>query len=371
MRLDNDSKAFLELVRAGLWGKEVTLSQFSDFNFIKIYRLAEGQSVIGLVAAGLEHVSDIKLPQEDVLSLISSTIQTEQRNQSMNQFVSDLIVKLRAADVYSLLLKGQGIAQCYERPLWRSCGDIDLLLDERNYENAIDFLSALASNIDEEKTYYCHIAMTISSWVVELHGTLRGGLWKNVDRVLDGVQNDIFCNGAVRSWMNGDAQIFLPRADEDVVFVFSHILQHFFKGGIGLRQICDWCRLLWTYSNKINREILERRLRKMRACTEWKAFAYLAVNTLGMPADEMPFYSFDKKWKRKAGLVLRTILRAGNFGHNKDYTYFHKYPTLIRKIITLWRQTKESIRLLYIFPLDSIRFYPRFVIFGIKRINKK
>lgn len=44
----------------------------------------------------------------------------------------------------------------------------------------------------------------------------------------------------------------MPRAEEDVVYVFAHILQHFFKGGIGLRQICDWCRLLYTYRDSLN-----------------------------------------------------------------------------------------------------------------------
>ena len=43
------------------------------------------------------------------------------------------------------------------------------------------------------------------------------------------IQNDIFYCGNVRSWMNGNTQVFLPKADEDVVYVFAHILQHFYK----------------------------------------------------------------------------------------------------------------------------------------------
>lgn len=46
----------------------------------------------------------------------------EQRNKAMNQFVAELIEKLRKADIYALLVKGQGIAQCYEKPLWRCSG---------------------------------------------------------------------------------------------------------------------------------------------------------------------------------------------------------------------------------------------------------
>lgn len=56
----------------------------------------------------------------------------EQRNKGMNIFISELIDKLQKEDIYAILVKGQGIAQCYEKPLWRSSGDIDLLLSDSN-----------------------------------------------------------------------------------------------------------------------------------------------------------------------------------------------------------------------------------------------
>ena len=61
--MDNNQKAFIEILRAGLWEKEVWLSPYKDIDFSAIMRLAEEQSVVGLVAAGLEHVVDAKVPQ--------------------------------------------------------------------------------------------------------------------------------------------------------------------------------------------------------------------------------------------------------------------------------------------------------------------
>ena len=51
---------------------------------------------------------------------------------------------MREAGIYTVLVKGQGVGQCYERPLWRSCGDVDLFFDAENYEQAKAFLSPLA-----------------------------------------------------------------------------------------------------------------------------------------------------------------------------------------------------------------------------------
>jgi len=173
---------FLSLVQAGLWEKEVQLALYDSVNYEDIYRQAQEQSVVGLVAAGLEKVTDVKVPQSIALTMAGEVLQLEQRNRAMNAFVAELIEKLRKEDVYALLVKGQGIAQCYERPLWRSSGDVDLLLSEDNYKKAIQLLTSQASSIEDESSYKKYIAMTIDGWSVELHGTLRSGLWRSIDK---------------------------------------------------------------------------------------------------------------------------------------------------------------------------------------------
>lgn len=357
MKLNNTHKAFLELVRAGLWEMESRLAPFEPIDFMEVYRLAEEQSVVGLVAAGLEHLTDVKIPQEVALTFAGTTLQLEQRNKGMNLFISKLIEKMRYAGIYALLVKGQGIAQCYERPLWRACGDVDLLLSKDNYKKADALLSAMASHVEDEHIVILHKAMTIDNWEVELHGTLHSKLGRRIDRTIDKVQNDVFCGGAVRSWMNGYTQVFIPRADEDVVFVFAHILQHFFNGGIGLRQICDWCRLLWVYKDSIDRKLLEKRVRSMGLMTEWKAFAALAVQTLGIKKDAMPFYTESTRWTRKAEKIFSIVMASGNMGHSRDWSYRQNYSTFVRRLFTLSRLTGDAMRQFTIFPKDSLRVW--------------
>lgn len=355
MQIEKKNQALLALVKAGLWETEVRLASYGEISYSPLFNIATEQSVVGLVSAGLEHVADVKVPQTDALQFAGQTLQLEQWNKAMNAFVASLIERLRAEDVYTILVKGQGIAQCYERPLWRACGDVDLFLSEDNYKDALQILSPLATSIEKENEYNKHLAMTIDGWLVELHGTLRSGLWQSIDRELDKVQNAVFYEGKVRSWMNGSTQVFLPHQDEDLVFVFSHILDHFYKEGIGLRQICDWCRLLWTYKDSLNQKLLESRIKSMGVMTEWKAFAALAVGYLGMPVEAMPFYSDDKKWKRKAVRVMEFVLETGNFGHNRDYSYRNKYPYIIYKAISFWKHLKDGAFFFSIFPLDSIK----------------
>lgn len=365
MKLNDNSQAFFALLRVGLWEKDVLLSKFKDVNFIEVHRLAEEQSVVGLVTAGFEHTIDVKVPKEITLTFVGNSLQLEQRNLAMNAFVADLIGRLRDKDIYAILVKGQGLAQCYERPLWRASGDVDLFLSNDNYQKAVHLLTPIASDVSFEITSKKHISFLINGWEVELHGTLSSGLWRSIDRALDNVQYAVFNEDRVRSWMNGKTQVFLPGPDEDVVFVFAHILQHFFRGGIGLRQICDWCRLLWTYKSQIDLSVLEGRLQAMGVMSEWKAFAALAINYLGMPEDAMPFYSSGKKWNRKAERVLEFVLETGNFGHNRENSYYTKYPFLVFKAISFWRHCRDIWRYFLIFPWDAIKVWWRMITLGL------
>ncbi len=363
----SNKDAFLALVRAGLWEKEVRLLPYKEIDFSEVLRLAEEQSVVGFVAAGLEHVVDIKVPKDVLLTFVGRALQLEQQNVAMNHFVAELFAKLQAKNINALLVKGQGIAQCYERPLWRVCGDVDLLLDSENYSKAKDYLSRVATSIEEEDIIRRHLAMTIGQWTVELHGTLHSRLAKRIDNEIDAIQRNVFEKKQYRIWHNEGKYIFLPIPNDDVIFVFTHILQHFFRGGIGLRQICDWCRLLWTNMDKIDRDLLEKRLLKMGLMSEWKLFASLAVRTLGMHADEMLFY--DSRFNVKCSRLIFRVLKSGNFGHNKSVNYKTKHSDVIRKTIILCNQAMDNIYLFPIFPLDTCKFFLNYVINQLKKIR--
>ena len=363
--LDNNTQAFLALVRGGLWEKDVRLSKFEPIDFSRVLSLAEEQSVVGLVAAGLEHVLDVKVPKADILQFVGQTLQLEQQNHAMNYFISVMVDKMRKAGIYTLLVKGQGIAQCYERPLWRACGDVDFFLSEDNYEKAKLFLTPMASSVEDEYLKEKHLGMTIDPWVVELHGSLHCRLSLSVEKELDCVYSDTFYGGSVRSWNNDNVQVFMLSPENDAFYVLTHILQHFYKGGIGLRQICDWCRLLWTYKDKLDVKKLEQRIESAGLKTAWKVFGAFAVDVLGMPAEAMPFYSPDKKWKRKAYRIRDFVMMSGNFGQNRDLSYYNKYPYVIRKVCSMGRRIGDLARHARIFPHDSFRFLPAIVVNGL------
>lgn len=332
---DNNTQAFLALVRAGLWEADVQLLEFEPIDYSRVLSLAEVQSVVGLVTAGLEHVADIRVPQGNILQFIGQSLLLEQRNRGMDYFIAEITRKMNDSGIDTLLVKGQGIAQCYERPLWRASGDVDFLLDTNNYRKAIDYLLPLSSNRKNEERYSSHLGISIDPWYVEVHGSLRTGLSAKVDKIVDEVHEDTFKNRKVRVWKDGDTNVLLPEVNNDVFFVFTHFIKHFYKEGMSLRQICDWCRLLWTYRDMVDVRLLESRIRRAGLMDEWRAFAALAVDYLGMSVAAMPLYSIDKKWHLKGERILNYILNKNGTG-----------------------KIGQTLHIAKIFPRNTIKFSP-------------
>ena len=384
-------EVFFSLVRAGLWEGDVKVNGLSqnDFDsaelkavpkgqadglkvndlptaidYNKIFQLAEEQSILGLATAGLEWLTAYRLPLTEKLTLLGKCQLIEQRNVEMNQFVGELVGKLRKAGINAVLVKGQGVAQCYAKPLWRSSGDVDLLLDEENYKKAKQLLMPLATDVGKEFEYNLHQSLTIGSFTVELHGSQRCGLSKSMDAVIDEVQREVCENGKVRTWMNGDVPINLPAPNEDVILVFTHCLKHFYKGGLGLRQICDWCRLLWSYRETIDLLLLKSRLREMRLMSEWKAFGAFAVESLGVPVEAMLLYDDSNRWKRKASLIEDFILTSGSFGQNRATSYAER-SYITKKAHSMGRRISDLSSHARIFPMDSVRFMPTIMFHGL------
>lgn len=377
---DHNIQAFFALLQAGLWSDgnpDMRIDGTPDWE--EVYRLATEQSVLGLILAGLEH-SDVRPPQMLLLQWIGEVQIIEQRNKEMNGFIAELIEKLRKDDIYAILVKGQGVAQCYEKPLWRCSGDVDLLLSNDNYLKAKSALIPVASEVANEDVMTKHQALVINGFDVELHGKMPFTLSMRVEHGIDDVLEDLFVRGNVRSWDCNGTQVFLPSPDNDVILVFTHFLHHFFIEGVGLRQICDWCRLLYTYKDSLNFKLLESRIKAMGLMSEWKAFYNLASRYLGMPdlgvgvmvkdsqdsQARMSDLRSSARFDKKADRILELVLESGNFGHNKDLSYRTRYSGMTYKIVAAWRRLKDFCRFAAIFPLDAPLFFVTYVMGKVK-----
>ena len=103
---------------------------------------------------------------------------------------------------------------------------------------------------------------------------------------------------------------------------------------------------------------------------EWKAFAAVAVDYLGVPVDAMPMYDDSPRWSKKANHIVDIIMMSVNMGHNRDMSHFSSKPFIIRKCISAGRRFSDLINHARIFPLDSLRFFPTIFVNGLRSAVK-
>ena len=112
------------------------------------------------------------------------------------------------------------------------------------------------------------------------------------------------------------------------------------------------------YKDQIDHALLKKRLEDAAIVPEWKLFGAFAVKLLGMPEEAVPFC---EEPKRSFMPILDFMLETGNFGHNRDYSYYRKYPFLVRKAISLWRKGGDIVHHFTLFPANSFRYFFRFL----------
>ena len=139
----------------------------------------------------------------------------------------------------------------------------------------------------------------------------------------------------------------------NILFVFYHLWVHFVRGGIGLRQICDWRMMLHNNYGKYDIEELRDKLEHFGLMRPWITFGGILVEYLGLPEKEMPFYTKTGKTER----LLEIIFKEGNFGHKNTQKTMptEKSLQVLRKG---WDVVNRYRKVCGVFPIDSIHFLP-------------
>lgn len=367
------SRQFFALLRAGLWGQPAPAELFAGgADWAAIQRAAVMQAVSGLVADGINSLPAAMMPPSETARRLYVAVEgTRRANLQLDSVLAEVVTMLGNNGIDSILLKGQGLARDYIIPEHRMCGDIDLYTGCANYRRSCELLESFGKQEGREDECEKHFHFTRKGCTIEIHKFVN-------------VLPDPFADRRLQRWAGsllGDpsglrqieicgSSINLPPVAFDAVFILFHIADHLVRGGIGLRQICDWCRFLHVHNKEIDRGRLAEDLRTLKLMNIWQTIGWIAVNRLGLPEEEMPFYS--EASGNKALRCLEIIMLQGNFG---DYGHSRKDVQrgggfLRRKFLNSTLVIRQQAALLGLFPSEVLRFLPWYLLDGIRRLFK-
>lgn len=360
MPMDRSQTQFLELMRAGLWGVAADPDNFKpdSTDWRAVLRIAKEQTMMVVVTDGIETLPKELWPQKEVMmKLAMMRVKTSQAHQLLNSTIAQIVAALEAEGVHSVLLKGQGIAQNYRRPESRTCGDIDLYTGLGGYTRAYEIIEALHEGRPHKEAAECthHLHTDLNGVEVEIHRQTSFLHGKRMDANFQEWSkqslDELFGSEALEMWDNGGTAVALAPATYNAFFILHHAVRHMTTEGVGFRQICDWVMLLHRCHSQVEVQLLSKKLKELRMERIWAEFGRLAVNYLGLPADELPLAPANLAPTRRTHKLLQHIFISGNFGrfdaNGRDHS---QVPYLVRKWRSFTFQSKRLVKLFRLFP---------------------
>lgn len=319
--MENIQHLFLELLRSGLWGSSPNPEHFIHADWRAIFKLADVQTVGTIVLDGASLLpKEVHPPLDIKMRRIGLMQQVERINAVHGKTLALIHETLANKGIHEVYMKGQIVATRYPKPLHRQPGDIDFVVSKRDYAKTLKVLSTIGK-VDFGMVHEHHGMAWINGVAVEPHYKVHNFQRPSTDKAMQSMFEDVFPDHLVAVDIDGDSLPSFPPTFESV-FLVSHMVNHVYEEGLGLRQIVDYAMFLNQCGGDIIVGLHTAYLRRMRMFRAWRLFTCICERQLGLklPAFVEPF---SRKEEEMAQWLFDDVMRVGNFGRG-EYVFQYK-----------------------------------------------
>jgi hypothetical protein len=284
----------------------------------------------------------------------------EKTNNRVNENLVSFVNFMERKGVDYIIVKGQVAGSFYPNPNARMSGDVDLYFVGDNYQKIKSLveqrLGKQLSKLSDGK----HVEFEVNGVIFELHDKLSRLATRKHQAYWDQMIDNAILEGTDTVIINGK-EIKTLSATYNAMYIFVHLFYHMTASGVGLRQLCDWARVLAQSAfqvssskfqvNKIDANRLEDILKELGYFKAYKAMGAFLVEYLGLPEEQFPFVltEKDRKWVET---IKKNILKRGNFGRTgrkvKNLGVLHSMETgylNMAQTLTFYRLAPKEVLL--------------------------
>ena len=296
-----ETKALLELLAYEIFDQAMDIDA-STVDWSAVLAEAQRHKVTALLYPAIRSMSGV--PEAIFNKVCGTAIAVATASEAMLKEQRRILDLLEARQIPCAVLKGTSVAYLYPHPELRTIGDIDILVDEENLDEACKVLKAdgFAPSYTAEK----HLCLQ------------KGAVWVEMHRMVSVFPESE--KGRFTKQTMADALHHIQMAEIDsvrfpmlsgayqIIALLAHMEQHLATSGIGLRQVCDWAVTAHALRNCFDGEtlaLLERcgLLRFARIMTR------LCERYLGLPPCQWTADTYDLL----VDAMLSDVLEGGNF----------------------------------------------------------
>ena len=339
------TEKFFQLLRGAIGaGNDEATVEVSPEDWEQIYRIARQQSLLGVLFYGIQRCAEVKPERKLLLKWYSLSEKIKQGNMKANRAAVELTEFFRREGFRSCVLKGQGNTLNYPAPHVRTSGDIDLWV-----EGGAEVVLAFARRfVPGSKFCYHHIEFRkVDGVETEVHyrPSFMNNLVHNwrMQRWFDEVADEQFRHEV--ELPEGAGRVCVPTHGFNRIYQMSHISNHVFHEGIGLRQIVDYYFVLRQGFTEEERLRDERLLRRLGLYDMAAAVMYVLQTTLHL-GEELMIVPANR---RLGTFLLNELLEGGNFGRY-DQRVGHSRSAWAKNV----RRLRRDVRMMWYFPSECL-----------------
>lgn len=366
-----------------------------------MFQMAREQALVGVFTDAVCRLpEEMRPPRKPLARLCSEVMMIEDTNKVLFRKCCELTTALAADGFDVCVLKGQGMALLYPKPLLRQSGDIDVWMKPTIAETADMIAQASAKHAEEpiedtlynyartrgeiDDACYHHLGIKLS-----ISSNANGGLCiQSSDNDKDEVEmhfrpSFMFSprhNKRMQQWFDEQwptmkantiavpasicphtkdtpdndcpMSFHCPTPQFNVIFALTHIYRHLFDEGIGLRQLLDYYYVLMAFNAETrdnNAAVQETKgtLRNLGLYGLARAVMYVLHVVFALPEAEM-IVPIDTRCGK---FLLKEIMQAGNFG---KFDARFEIPANETPLHKFFRKQSRGLRLLRYFPGEEL-----------------
>ena len=312
---------FFELLQVCVGAREALKRTYSEAEWNGALRMAQEQTVTGVLMTALERLPKEQLPSKIFLLQWLGLGQIVVDNSNKLFKASQEVVQYFRENGFAChILKGSSVARYYPVPNHRTSGDVDVWLDGTREE-----IYNFARKFDKDgKLYgvnYHHVHFHLMEDVhIEVH------IWpSHLSSPLRNYRLHKFFD-LHRPTMDTDK----PSLAFDRVFILLHAYQHLCGHGVGLRQLMDYYYVLKQSFNPDEVRGKREDVRVDDNANEWREESVYWIKQLGMKrfAEGLmwvfqKFFGMEEQYmlfkpnEKEGRFIIEEVLQTGNMGHSE------------------------------------------------------
>lgn len=320
--MNRSQKLLFLLLRAALFEEKIDASKFVEADWKQIFYLSDIQTVSSLVLDGIGMLphSILQISFDKKMMLFAKMQRMEQINTLHRCVIVKIDKALKAEGIQAVFMKGQTVALRYPNPLHRTPGDIDFVVSLKDFDRTMAVMEKIGK-VDHGLVHEHHGMAWVDGVTIEPHYKVHNYQRPSTDQAMQEMFSSVFPSKLSYADIDGyEVPVFSPTIES--VFLTSHMVNHVYEEGLGLRQVIDYAMFLHHCADKIDWLQHHEYLHQMRMERAWRIFTCICGDYLGMslPSQVESFSHQEKMWAEK---MMTDIMRVGNFGRG-EYVFHHR-----------------------------------------------